>query len=136
MIIHYEPVEREFTVYAVPVEADRRTLSDHLGEAPYFFLIRAGHPGNRVLEEKILGNPYIAEEKGKGIKVSRWLIENGVDKVFTRKSFNGKGPAYVFSSSEVDVIVTDARKIEEVRQKHLGAGASPRVPEEGNVQDA
>jgi len=72
-----------------------------------------------VLEEKILGNPYFKEEKGKGIKVSEWLVENGVDTVFTRRGFDGKGPSYVFSSSEVEVIVTKARTVEEVQQKHL-----------------
>jgi predicted Fe-Mo cluster-binding NifX family protein len=73
-----------------------------------------------VLEEKILGNPYFKEEKGKGIKVSEWLFENGGDAVFTRKGFDGKGPSYVFSSSEVEVIVTEARTVEEVQQNHLG----------------
>lgn len=72
-----------------------------------------------MLEEKILANPYLKEEKGKGIKVSEWLIENGVDTVFSRKSFDGKGPSYVFSSSEVEVILTKARTVEEIRQRHL-----------------
>ena len=120
MIIHYEPQKRDFTLYAIPVGADRHTLSDHFGEAPYFYLMRASNPGNVMLEEKILGNPYFKEEKGKGIKVSEWLVENGVDAVFTRKGFDGKGPSYVFSSSEVEVIVTEARTVEEVQQNHLG----------------
>jgi predicted Fe-Mo cluster-binding NifX family protein len=120
MIIHYEPQKKDFTLYAIPVGADRQTLSDHFGEAPYFYLMRASNPGNVVLEEKILGNPYFKEEKGKGIKVSEWLVENGVDAVFTRKGFDGKGPSYVFSSSEVEVIVTEARTVEEVQQNHVG----------------
>ncbi len=120
MIIHYEPQKRDFTLYAIPVGADRHTLSDHFGEAPYFYLMRASNPGNVMLEEKILGNPYFKEEKGKGIKVSEWLVENGVDTVFTRRGFDGKGPSYVFSSSEVEVIVTEARTVEEVQQNHLG----------------
>ena len=120
MIIHYEPLKKDFTLYAIPVEADGQTLSDHFGEAPYFYLLRASNPGNLVLEEKILGNPYLKEEKGKGIKVSEWLVENGVDTVFSPKGFDGKGPSYVFSSSEVEVIVTQARTVEEVQQNHLG----------------
>jgi predicted Fe-Mo cluster-binding NifX family protein len=90
------------------------TLSDHFGEAPYFSLIRLRNPGNVVEEEKTLANPYVKEEKAKGIKVSEWLVENGVDTVFTRKGFDGKGPAYVFSSAEAELKVTDIRTIDEI----------------------
>jgi predicted Fe-Mo cluster-binding NifX family protein len=64
------------------------------------------------------------EEKAKGIKVSEWLVENGADTVFTRKSFDGKGPAYVFSNSEVEVIVTEAKTVEDVQQKYLARKAA------------
>ena len=119
MIIHYEPPKKDFTIQAIPVEMDRKTLSDHLGEAPFFYLLRLSEPGKTFLEEKILPNPYREEEKGKGIKVSEWLLQNGVDTVYTRKPFDGKGPSYVFSSSEVEVILTDAKTIEEVHQTFL-----------------
>jgi predicted Fe-Mo cluster-binding NifX family protein len=65
---------------------------------------------------KILHNPHLKEEKGKGIKVSEWLVRNGVDTVYTRKGFEGKGPSYVFSNAEVDVIVTEVKTIEEIKQ--------------------
>ncbi len=114
IIIHYEPEKKEFTIYAVPVESDEKTLSDHFGEAPYFYLFQISPSGNRMGGEKILSNPYRQEEKGKGIKVSEWLVGNGVDCVYTRKAFDGKGPAYVFSSTEAEVRVTDARTIDEI----------------------
>jgi predicted Fe-Mo cluster-binding NifX family protein len=69
-----------------------------------------------IQEEKILPNPYLKEEKAKGIKVSEWLLQNGVDAVLTRKAFDGKGPFYVFSSAEVDVIPTEAKAINEIYQ--------------------
>lgn len=121
IIIHYEPERKDFTTYAVPLDLDRKTLSVHFGEAPYFFLVRMSTSEHLVLEEKLLQNPYLKEEKGKGIKVSEWLLQNAVDTVYTRTPFAGKGPSYVFLSSEVEVIVTDARTIEEVRQKFVPA---------------
>jgi cation diffusion facilitator family transporter len=124
IIIHYEPQSKDFITYAVPLGADKRTLSDHFGEAPYFSLIRVRNSGDLVQEEKILTNPYMKEEKAKGIKVSEWLVEHGADTVFTRKSFDGKGPAYVFSSSEVEVIVTEAKTVEDVQQKYLARKAA------------
>jgi len=70
-----------------------------------------------IQEEKILRNPYLNEEKGKGIKVSEWLLQNGVDTVYTRKTFDGKGPSYVFSNADVEVIITEDKTIDEIRQK-------------------
>ncbi len=114
MIIHYEPPKKDFIIQAIPVEADRKTLSEHFGEAPYFCLVRTSTPGKGILDIQFLPNPHLHEEKGKGIKASEWLMEKGVDRVYTRKPFEGKGPSYVFASAEVEVRVTDARTIEEV----------------------
>jgi cation diffusion facilitator family transporter len=114
---HYEPVEKDFSIYAIPVEEDKNIISDHFGDAPYFHLIRVSAGDQTIQEEKILRNPYRREEKGKGIKVSEWLLQHGVDTVYTRKAFDGKGPSYVFSDAEVEVIITDAKAIGEIRRK-------------------
>lgn len=116
IIIHYEPQKKDSTIQAIPVETDKQTLSDHFGEAPYFYLARVSNAGNAVLEAKLFPNPYMHEEKGKGIKVSEWLVGKGVDVVYTRKGFDGKGPAYVFSSADVEVIVTGARTLAELQK--------------------
>jgi cation diffusion facilitator family transporter len=115
--IHYEPVKKDFSIYAIPVEEDKNTFSDHFGEAPFFYFVRISTEGHIVQEEKILRNPYLKEEKGKGIKVSEWLLKNGVDTVYTKKPFVGKGPSYVFSNSDVEVIITEDKTIDEIYQK-------------------
>jgi len=115
--IHYEPVKKDFLIYALPMEENKQRLSDHFGDAPYFYLLRISAEGHIVQEEKILRNPYLEEEKGKGIKVSEWLLQNGVDTVYTRKAFDGKGPSYVFSNADVEVIITEDKTIDEIRQK-------------------
>ncbi|MGQ9509753.1 MAG: cation diffusion facilitator family transporter [Thermodesulfobacteriota bacterium] len=115
--IHYEPVKKDFLTYALPMEEDKKSLSDHFGDAPYFCLVRISAEGHRVQEEKFLPNPYLREEKGKGIKVSEWLLQNGVDTVYTKKAFNGKGPSYVFSNADVEVIITEDKTIDEVHKK-------------------
>jgi len=115
--IHYEPVKKDFLIYALPMEEDKQRLSDHFGDAPYFYLIRMRTEDQNIEEEKILRNPYRKEEKGKGIKVSEWLLQNGVDKVYTRKSFDGKGPSYVFSNGDVEVMVTEDKTIDEIHRK-------------------
>jgi cation diffusion facilitator family transporter len=115
--IHYEPVKKDFLIYALPMEEDKQRVSDHFGDAPYFYLLRISTEGHMVQEEKILRNPYLKEEKGKGIKVSEWLLQNRVDTIYTRKTFDGKGPSYVFSNADVEVIITEDRTIDAVYTK-------------------
>ena len=115
--IHYEPVKKDFLTYAVPVEEDKHKISEHFGDAPYFYLIRMSLQDHTIQEEKILRNPYLNEEKGKGIRVSEWLLQNGVDTVYTRKTFDGKGPSYVFSNADVEVIITEDKTIDEIHPK-------------------
>jgi predicted Fe-Mo cluster-binding NifX family protein len=67
---------------------------------------------NLIKEEKIVPNHLSTGRKG--IHVSEWLLEHGVDTVYSRKAFEGKGPSYVFSSAEADVVVTESRTIEEI----------------------
>jgi cation diffusion facilitator family transporter len=115
--IHYEPLKKDFSIYAIPVEEDKDILSDHFGDAPYFYLIKVRSTDHTIEEEKIVRNPYLKEEKAKGIKVSEWLLKIGVDGVYTKKAFDGKGPSYVFSNAEAEVLITGAKAVAEIRQK-------------------
>ena len=40
--------------------------------------------------------------------VAEFLIKRGVDVLLLRRRFEGKGPDYVLSNSDVEVIITDA----------------------------
>jgi predicted Fe-Mo cluster-binding NifX family protein len=79
--------------------------------------MKVGSADHVIQEEKILRDAYLKEEKGKGIKVSEWLLKIGVDVVYNRKAFDGKGPSYVFSNAEAEVFITDARAVDGIRQK-------------------
>ncbi len=68
-----------------------------------------------LLSEAYDTNPFADEEKGKGIKVSEWLLEKGVDTVYSPKGFEGKGPGYVFSDAGVDVMLTGNRNLPEIQ---------------------
>ena len=49
-------------------------------------------------------------EKGKGILAAEFLLQNSIDVVIVKKDFSGKGPAYVFSDANVEVILTEEEK--------------------------
>ncbi|MDY6989953.1 MAG: cation diffusion facilitator family transporter [Thermodesulfobacteriota bacterium] len=106
ILIHYAPQRKETTTSAVPLKGDKQAMAEHFGEAPYFYLFTIRVEDGSLLSESYLRNPFAEEVKGKGIKVSEWLLEQGVDTVYSPKGFEGKGPGYVFSDAGVDVIVT------------------------------
>ena len=95
---------------------DKDTVSEHFGDASYFYLVTIKESEGRILSESYLHNPFAGEEKGKGIKVSEWLLEKGVDTIYTQKELKGKGPGYVFSDAMVDIIVSEAKTLTQVKE--------------------
>jgi predicted Fe-Mo cluster-binding NifX family protein len=104
VLIHYEPMKKETIVVAVPLEIDRVTLSKHFGEAPVYYIASIRESDGKILEESFLANPFFNEEKAKGIKVSKWLLQKGMDRLFTSKDLAGKGAGYVLSDAGVGVL--------------------------------
>jgi cation diffusion facilitator family transporter len=114
VLIHYEPIRKETITFAVPLADDKETISEHFGEAPYFSIITLQTKNGAIVKQEFLNNPYLREEEGKGIRVSEWLLQKGVDKIFTKKSFEGKGPFYVFSNARVEMIITAKERLHDL----------------------
>jgi len=125
ILIHYAPQSKETTTHAIPLQEDRQTLSEHFGDAPCFYVATVRERDGVLISEGYHHNPFAGEEKGKGIKVSEWLVEKGVDTVYSTKGFKGKGPGYVFSDASVDMIITEGslQDIQEGFIKRPGLGA-------------
>ena len=107
ILIHYEPQSKETTTFAIPLNEDKQTLSEHFGDAPYFYVATVRERDNVLLSEAFHHNPFAGAEKGKGIKVSEWLVKEGVDTVYSIKGFKGKGPGYVFADAGIDTVITE-----------------------------
>jgi len=110
VLIHYEPMRKEEIVYAIPLMEDKESISPHFGEAPWFLLIIFKNGQKTANRVKVIQNPCIKEEKGKGILAAEFLLQNSIDVVIVKKDFSGKGPAYVFSDANVEVILTEEEK--------------------------
>ncbi len=108
ILIHYEPLLKKEICYTFPLADDQATLSPHFGEAPYFMLATFSTGNPVAAETHIIRNPFTESEKSKGILAAEFLVKNPVDFVFVKKDFGKKGPSYVFSDANVEVIVTDA----------------------------
>ena len=124
ILIHYAPQKRETCTVAVPLQKDHQGVSEHFGTAACFYVATVRERDGVLLSEAYETNPFADEEKGKGIKVSEWLLEKGVDTVYSPKGFEGKGPGYVFSDAGVDVILIGDKNLAAVQrdiQKETGA---------------
>lgn len=120
VLIHYEPEKKETRVCAIPLQEDKMSLSEHFGEAPYYYIVQMREKDRSIIEERILTNPFKDEEKGKGLKVSKWLLQQSVDTVHNSKSLEGKGPGYVFSDADVEIVVTEMKQLGNILQELQG----------------
>ena len=111
VLIHPEPLKREFTRYAVPLSGAEGTLSEHFGEAPFFALVTVRVSDRTIAMQQIMPNPYREQQSGKGIRVAEWLVEQKVDVVLAKESLHGKGPAYVFANAGATMRVTDSASL-------------------------
>jgi cation diffusion facilitator family transporter len=116
ILIHYKPRGRETTTCAVPLSEDKMFLAEHFGSAPYFYVATRRERDGMLISEAYHYNPFIRDEKGKGIKTSEWLLEKGIDWVYSTKEFKGKSPGYVFSDAGVEVIVTEKRTLQDIQK--------------------
>ena len=114
VLIHFEPAQKENLVYAFPLKnAVQRQMSPHFGEAPYFALVKVRANDNKVIEHKVIENPFTRIKQGKGILVAEFLNKHFIDVIVTRESFEGKGPFYVFSNAAVENLLTERESIDD-----------------------
>jgi cation diffusion facilitator family transporter len=130
ILIHYEPEKKETRITALPITEDRLHLSEHFGEAPYFLLLTLRIQDKKLLEEKILANPYRTLKTGKGIRVSEWLISQGVDEVMAAKSFDHKGPYYVFADAGVAMQQTEQKEVHHIKTALGAQGGQTQMEKE------
>jgi cation diffusion facilitator family transporter len=119
VLIHAEPVQRTHWRYAVPLADLDGTLSMHLGEAPHFALVRVRAADGIIEEQRIVANPYLDQEKARGLRVAEWLVGKKVDVVLVKEDLSGKGPVYAFGSAGVDLRQTDADTLAQAIQEQF-----------------
>jgi cation diffusion facilitator family transporter len=113
VLIHAEPMERTYLRYAVPLADPDGTISEHLGEAPYFALVTVRLADGAIEEQQVVANPHKDLERAKGIRVAEWLVDQKVDVVLLKEKLRGKGPVYVFGDAGVEMHETEATTLAE-----------------------
>ncbi|KPK26222.1 MAG: hypothetical protein AMJ61_09625 [Desulfobacterales bacterium SG8_35_2] len=114
VLIHSQPLKKEELTYAVPVGKDGKTISEHFGGAPFFQFFTLQMSSGRIISEVVLKNPFLHEEKGKGIKVAEWLLENGLDVLIAQRDQAGKGPSFVLGNSGAEILLTEETEVDKI----------------------
>jgi cation diffusion facilitator family transporter len=116
VIIRYGPIEKGYLRYAVPLSDRAGNVSEHFGSAPFIARWDINASNGKVLSQEIIENPFQGLEKGKGIKLAELIVERGVDILYTKELFEGKGPEYVLSGAGVEVRRTDMKTLRELME--------------------
>ena len=114
VIIHYEPERKDHQRYAVPLLNREGEISKHFGSAPFIALWDKRITDGVSISQEIVENPFLQMEKKKGIRLAELLVEKGIDTLYLREDFEGKGPEYVLSDAEVDVRRTSLQNLKEL----------------------
>ncbi|SCP98351.1 cation diffusion facilitator family transporter [Anaerobium acetethylicum] len=136
ILIHYEPLQKDEVIYALPLAEDGVSISSHFGEASHFLLVVFKAKQKQAVRTEVLKNPFSSIEKGKGIYAAEYLVQKMVDFIIVKNGFTNKGPAYVFADSNIEVIITDAQTPQAAFEK-LGLQFEGRISaaenEESNI---
>jgi len=106
VLIHYQPPPQELVTVGIPLADDKLTISEHFGEAPFFRLLSLKCTEGKITEENVLKNPFLSEEKAKGIKVATWLLEKGMNILLANHDQSGKGPGFVLGNGGAEILLT------------------------------
>ncbi len=123
VLIHFQSMNQDIRTFGLPLSEDKLTISEHFGEAPFFRLLSVHQGEGNIANEVLLKNPYLKEEKAKGIKVANWLLKNGLDVLISRQSQAGKGPGFVLGNGGAEILLTrevNAEKALEMVENELG----------------
>jgi len=117
VLIHYEPEEKSYRRYTVSLSKKEGEISEHFAKAPFIAVWNKTLDGTSSIPE-VLENPFLNTEKGKGIQLAQLLVERGVDVLYSKEDFKGKGPEYVFSSADVETRKTKLMFLNEILESN------------------
>jgi len=134
ILIHYEPEQKESILVAVPVEVLSAAqseldapLSEHFGEAPAFALLRKEMRSGKITLETLVANHFRGLERHRGVKVAEFLVELGVDEVWTRVELEGKGAGYALEALGIDALTVPATTLRELVTEIGEAADAPEI---------
>ncbi len=118
VIIHFEPPKLRRYLLAIPTENKGEKVSEHFGCAPEFYLWEIEcEPAARVKSQRLLPNPYVKEDKRRGVKVVEWLAKEGVEAVLiSKQEVRERGFIYALLAHGIRPIFCPQASLEALKQ--------------------
>jgi len=114
VFIAIKPVKREETVIAIPSKSSeglKSEVCEHFGRAEYLTIVAIG-TDRKIKKVIIERNPFLEEEKGKGVSLAESLFKKGVSIVVVKNI--GKAAFSVLKSYGIQILKTkDERTVNE-----------------------
>jgi len=104
--IYITPERKEYVRIAIPLIENHgleSKISEHFGSAPYFLFF--DYKEKAISNINYSQNPFLQQEKQKGIAVAEWLAKNSVDKVFVKEPLKG-GAQLALEKHLIDIKLT------------------------------
>jgi cation diffusion facilitator family transporter len=134
VLIHPEALRSKSIRLVIPLDDNSGTLSGHFSQAPFFAFINLSLDDLTFEVQQVVENRFKEEEKGRGILVAEWLVEQKVDVVVFPGDHQGKGPGYVLRDAGVVEqkvqATTVIEALEEIREEEAAKqtqAISPRT---------
>lgn len=110
-IEHVDRIDVEFSarhdggseITAVPLNEDRDTVAEGLGEAPFFALFEVTNPERKITREEIFPNPALEKAEGRDIAAAVFLANQGATKVLFKETGPSEGAVYVLEANGVGI---------------------------------
>jgi cation diffusion facilitator family transporter len=110
-IEHVDRIDVEFSVApdnsvvtAVPLAADRNSLSEDFGGAPFFAIFEVATPERKITREEILPNPAREKSDGRDIATAVFLANQEATTVLFRGSSPSEGATYVLEANGISLV--------------------------------
>lgn len=68
-------MKKEFIKIAIPYIPKNKEVSEHFGDAPTFLILKIKDADRSLVEQKVIVNPFLLEERGKGIMAAELLVK-------------------------------------------------------------
>lgn len=121
IMIDIECKEKPVLVYAVALKRNsmKSPIAEEFGTAKFFGLFKATNKleENKIIEKKVIENPYWKSKERKGILAAQLLANNKVDVLFTKEEMHKGGAFYALQESFIEMIKTQKKTLDKLLEE-------------------
>jgi predicted Fe-Mo cluster-binding NifX family protein len=101
VLIRFEPEQREILRVAAPLTDNPSILAEDFGKAIHFGIYKIRVKDGAILQQEIKVNPYQNVQKGRGLNIAEWLVNQKIDVAVSREDLSHKGSGFALAASGV-----------------------------------